>query len=386
MPLLVASLLTDMTMRLIIVTALLILASLVATATINNSISKLKKRHEQEKTRYLLELEKFMEPLTTFLQKRTNLIPVMANQLNEVVQDTESAALDVGDRFMSIVARARAQASRASTAFDTFTGLGSGDALLDLSKNALSEAIEGLRRLISVSGQTLKDMELIIEAVSDIKGILTDIEYIADQTNLLALNAAIEAARAGEQGKGFAVVADEVRKLSDRSNTSANEIRRLVQKVEMDIRAIYSRTEMSSTTSRKKASEAEAIVDGTLRRIDAVMNNTMQQLGELTGETEALASDIGSIVTSMQFQDITRQRIEHVVGPLLSFKSELHDAVLNLRDMHQKFKALEGRGGEGGAKCLEHFYTMESEREVLRDSFGHAVASVPQEGDGVTIW
>jgi methyl-accepting chemotaxis protein len=263
------------------------------------------------------------------------------------------------------VQRARNQAKKASVAFGKFAGNGGGgsESLTDLSKKALSDVIESLRGMVGVTSMTLKNIEVIIEDAAHIRKIVNEIEYIADQTNLLALNAAIEAARAGEHGRGFAIVADEVRKLSDRSNAAADDIRKLINRVETDIKGIYSKTEKSTAESSARSSEAETVVNDTLKKIDDVISELKSQLDELKNETETLAKDISSIVISMQFQDITRQRIEHVIEPLMSFKAELEDITQKATSMSEKIHEWEG---DGSTEWLKKIYTMESEREVMR--------------------
>jgi len=105
-------------------------------------------------------------------------------------------------------------------------------------------------------------------------------------------------------------------------------------------------------------------VEDTLKEIDGVMNDAKKQLAELTVETESLAKDISSIVISMQFQDITRQRIEHVIEPLLSFKSDLEKTTQKIRNMSEKIHEAQGNGG---AAWLEKMYTMEAERDVMKN-------------------
>ncbi|HEC97595.1 MAG TPA: hypothetical protein ENI58_05470 [Nitrospirae bacterium] len=335
---------------------------------IKKKLQSLEDNYLKNEKRHLSEIEETVGPMTGLLLERAELMPVLTNQLTEVIQQTESAALDIGDRFMNIVERARNQAGKASGAFSRFAGdddeESKGGALLDLSKKALSDVIESMKGIATVVEETLAGMELIIEDTENIRSIVSEIEYIAEQTNLLALNAAIEAARAGEHGRGFAIVADEVRKLSGRSNAAADEIRKLITKVETDMKDIYLKTGKSTSESNALSSEAEMVVEDTLREIDGVMNDAKNQLNELTVETESLAKDISSIVISMQFQDITRQRIEHVIEPLLSFKSELEKTTQKIRTMSEKIHESEA---DGGAAWLEKMYTMESERDVMRN-------------------
>jgi methyl-accepting chemotaxis protein len=275
--------------------------------------------------------------------------------------------MDIGDRFMNIVERARSQSSDASSAFLKLAGDGKekNETLTELSKNALSDVIEGMKETSTVANQTLGDMDVIIEATESAKLMVDEIGYIADQTNLLALNAAIEAARAGEHGRGFAIVADEVRKLSDRSHTAADEIRKIVTNIESDTKGIHQKTEISVKRTNTTSAEAASVVENTLVKIDETIENVKARLDDLTKETESLARDISSIVVSMQFQDITRQRVEHVVEPLLAFKSELEQMSRNTSSLGQKIHELDSVEVNS---WLDNLYTMESERAVLKNA------------------
>lgn len=351
----------DAAVRIIALAVFYALAFATALKLVKQYARELETRHANMEKEHLSEIETIVNPISALLNGKSRIIPVMTNQLKDVTDQTEAAALDIGEKFMNIVQRARNQAKKASGTI----GDSSDDNLLDLSKKALSDVIENLKNINSAAIQTLKDMEVIIEDAGHIKNIVEEIDYVADQTNLLALNAAIEAARAGEHGRGFAVVADEVRKLSDRSNTAAEEIQKLITKVETDIKGIYSKTEKSTREGNLKSTEAETVVGSTLEKIDSSMNEAKNHLSELSAETESLAKDIGSIVVSIQFQDITRQRIEHVIEPLQTFKKEIDELMQNTANMSRKMQGWEGKEK---SEWLEKMYTMESERKVMHET------------------
>ncbi|NOZ68938.1 MAG: hypothetical protein GXP46_06780 [Deferribacteres bacterium] len=352
-----------------IISALILSSSAAAAgiALMRKYAKDIEDRLDTDKREYISGMEAVIKSMHETLHEKSQLIPVFVNQLQEVTQQTESAAMDIGERFMNIVERARNQSSEASNAFIKLAGDGgnSDETLTELSKKALSDVIESLQGSATVTNQTLGDMEMIIKATGNARTMVDEIGYIAEQTNLLALNAAIEAARAGEQGRGFAIVADEVRKLSDRSNTAADEIRKIVTRIETDTKEIYLKTEKNVSKTNTVSTEAAAVVEDTLKKIDETISRVKIQLDDLTKESELLAKDISDIVISMQFQDITRQRIEHVIEPLLAFRSELEDMIKNTTDMGRKIQQGERNAVSG---LLEDMYTMEAERRVFRET------------------
>jgi methyl-accepting chemotaxis protein len=319
---------------------------------------------EENEKRRLTEIDGTLNSMAKLLKDRTSILPVLVGQLKEVTDQTENAALEIGDKFMNIVDRAQAHAAKASGSLGDLTGAGSGGSHIRQSKETLSDIIGKLTTIVETDKRSQEEIRGIMNDTDAIKSHISEIEYISDQTNLLALNAAIEAARAGSQGRGFAVVADEVRKLADRSNTTANSIRRMVDKIDTDIRHIYARTEAATGDNSRSSAEAEKVVSAAMKNLDTLMSETRARLNELTTETGDLAGDISDIVISMQFQDITRQRIEHVISPLIALKNEFDE--LGQKAMRIREEMLEERADTYQA-CLEGIYTMEAERKLMRD-------------------
>jgi len=373
LPLALTSFMDSRSERIISAAVFYIAAIISARIAINSYVGRIGKMHIENARQVMAGMEQMMDAVRAHLSDRVRIIPVLTGQLNEVMVETEKAALDIGARFMSIVERARGQAKKASGSFSRFAGNGNGNgdgrSLIDLSRDALSGAIGSLADMADVASRTLNEMKVIIEDSGNIKKIVSEIEYIADQVNLLALNTAIEAARAGEYGRGFSVVADEVKKLSDRSHVAAAEMKKLILRIEADTKEVYLKTEKIAADSSLKSSGAEKVVRDTLIKVDAMMNDARMQLDELGGETASLAKDISSIVVSMQFQDITRQRLEHVIEPLFAFKTDLEDVQQRVGNISNDMHGWDGRSAESR---LEKIYTMDSERNVMRQVIGDA--------------
>lgn len=361
-----SALVPDFTLRCIVA----VIAAAGSIAALSCLAKKQVSVHDEQSRKFQREslsvLEQQITPCTKVLSDRARLIPVFTHQLREVIEQTENAALSMGESFMGISERANALAGKAGEAFQLFASEGSGESMTEVSRRTMIGVIETMQSIMPTLREALTQMEEIIAQTHNIGQSVIEIEGIADQTNLLALNAAIEAARAGEHGRGFAIVADEVRKLSDRSNAAASLIRKLTVTVERDITKIHANFQAVCDKGAEKADTADCEVRNALQSIDETVGVARHRMNELSTDTETIAREIGNIVVSMQFQDITRQRIEHVIEPLEKMKEELDALVTKTRDMTN---AMHEGEQQAGTEWLEKLYTMESEREALRATF-----------------
>lgn len=154
-------------------------------------------------------------------------------------------------------------ALKASTTADLTKEVG---AISETGSKSASEADFRMSKIISVTNESAKKIKELADRSGEITAVLDVIRKIADQTNLLALNAAIEAARAGEAGRGFAVVADEVKRLAEGSAKSSEEIDNLIRQIQDDAKSTVQSIEGGS----KEISEGRLVIDKALKALNDI--------------------------------------------------------------------------------------------------------------------
>jgi len=257
-----------------------------------------------------------------------------AVETNQITLEQQEGALQTKDavEHMNVSVQTVAQsASLASTASTEAS---------NISKEG-ADVVEKTVKTIHALAQTVEKSSAVIDKLDDdtkqVGAVLDVIKGIADQTNLLALNAAIEAARAGEQGRGFAVVADEVRTLASRTQDSTTEIQKTIEQLQIAARsAVEAMSEgrnlaESGVSEVSLAGESLAAITSSVEQINAMTSD----IAEATNEQSTVAGEIVLHVDNISSSTKTTHQASEELAQVSSSLAELAN---NLQTLTKGFK------------------------------------------------
>jgi len=275
----------------------------------------------------------------------------------ERVKDLLRLAIDeLVQRFNDMNAHIQAQRDLAVSIVTAITshdhgpdGVSFSEFVLDTSKT-MEAFVDNTVNTSKIAMSLVETMETIDHEVASILNILGEIESIAKQTNLLALNAAIEAARAGEAGRGFAVVADEVRALSQRTNLFSREIRGHMDGVHTSLSVAHESIYSVASMDMNFALQSKLRVQGTMARLGEINLDMAASAQRIDAHADQVSIGVNAAVTALQFQDMSSQLIEHAQSRI----SNVDDLVMHLSSSVQRHAQLASGLSEARTWLKEH--------------------------------
>ncbi|QTD40910.1 methyl-accepting chemotaxis protein [Sporosarcina sp. Te-1] len=244
-------------------------------------------------------------------------VSATAEELSASTQEVTRASQDVGENMELIASGAQTSAASAQESSLAMEETALGVQRIAESAQQLNDSASTTEKLAVESGEAVKQakdqMDIIYDSshvtselivrlskqTAEIENIIHVITDITEQTNLLALNAAIEAARAGEHGKGFAVVADEVRKLAEQSKQSANQIVQLTTEIQTDTKQV----EQAVANSLKNVEEGVHVIDEAGNAFLSIVQAVQamgEQIGDISSATEEISAGAEEVSASIQ--------------------------------------------------------------------------------------
>ncbi|PBP60342.1 methyl-accepting chemotaxis protein [Pseudomonas syringae] len=206
-----------------------------------------------------------------------------------------------------------------------------------IGRTSMEEASSSLQQIATSLSSTAKVIDTLGQRSQEIGSIVGVITSIADQTNLLALNAAIEAARAGEQGRGFAVVADEVRSLASRTREATDEISGMIASIQQETGNAISTMQQGNTLMQEGLS-LNAKVASALAQIDEQSRSAGHQFAAITTATQEQSSTATMLSSNLQSIAMANSEQRQVMSNLAITAQELNGLATELRHEVDRFR------------------------------------------------
>ncbi len=306
----------------------------------------LKQRLPEHNKNEIGELSKYINYFVSHMEKMVHgsvktgeVLSTSVNNLEALVRDNASLANQQHREISDVVAAVHQMNESSSILSDSAKHAASStkeaNSKTDEAMLTINQTVKVVSSLANDFVEGTSSISSVQNRVNDIGAILDVIRGIAEQTNLLALNAAIEAARAGEQGRGFAVVADEVRALAGRTQQSTGEIQAMIERLQASADKAVSVMDVGSNTSKEAVNMANSALENL-----SIIAGYITELNKMNTQTAGTSEDLSAAASSV------RANIEHIASLATQSNevvSEVSSISGSIKRSSEQFSAMIGR-------------------------------------------
>lgn len=339
------------------ITQLFIMSGLITSYVLGKQFQvKLNESSSQENIQNTDVFKKSESYIKSFEKLFSEVLPILLKQIESSKSLTETEITNLSERFSGMVSNINKMIAYAKSHDEHLI-----DSLLLGSKAILSGVITKLSDLNDTEKKMIDEVRQLSSHTSELDSMAKEVRVVADNINLLSLNAAIEAARAGEYGRGFSVVADEVRKLAQMSSDTGSRISSTVESINQAMEAALLSAEINSKTDGKSIKSSEVHLENVLTDIELTLKSFKEKTDSLSTGSEKIQNEIFLAITSLQFQDRVSQMLEHTVHDI----GDLQEVLTNNKDLELKNKDADSVNVESIISIIKSRYTMPEEVENL---------------------
>jgi methyl-accepting chemotaxis protein len=328
----------------------------VAAYLVNSEQNILIEKVRQSESQLVEQQQQSNEKFETFTDFCQAILPLWQGQIDDVIVQSTGAIDDLTMRFSKIVEALTntLQNISAQNFDDSDTSIND---VINQSEKKLNSLSNSFNLILSSKVELLGEVTELQSFTGELQKMAADVQGIANQTNLLALNAAIEAARAGESGRGFSVVASEVRTLSQRSSDTGQKIVDRVGGICTAIDSTVKITENQLQDEKVKSTESQKLIHDVISRLELIINQSTNSTALLKSHSEHVNFEINDVLMSLQYQDRMSQILGHTKNEINRFllllsnpdEIELIDKAIWLQEMQKSYTTNEQRNLHEGS-------------------------------------
>jgi len=285
------------------------------------------------------EVEDTSKTVLSMADKDDSVAGRLLNEVTELSKMVERFASDMSSLNAGVQEVASGNQISASRTMDIAREIADASQSAEEGLTVIREMSERIEKAARESLQSITTVNELAQKIDDISKLLENISHIATRTNMLALNAGIEAARAGAGGKGFAVVAEEIRKLAYESSDVAANVSRQMSDMSLKLQSVMDSVRAGSSTSADANQRAQATMQ-TMSTILQSLKNISSAANDLSAISEEQAASSEEISSTLQSISTEVEKIKSFVVEAKSAMSELADSASHLSDRARKMEQL----------------------------------------------